>query len=87
MIVFVVFPCTKTLTYTVSFRPLRAAASGEEQKHKTAQDEAEILKVEADKVSGLEAASTELQSKVSGLKRVYTVTTKAAKSNMLEHNQ
>ena len=43
----------------------------EEQKHKAAQDEAETLKLEAEtlkleaaKVSGLEAASTELQGKV-----------------------
>lgn len=38
----------------------------EEQKHKAAQDEAEALKLEVEKVSGLEVASTELQSKVSG---------------------
>lgn len=37
---------------------------GEEQKHKAAQDEAETLKLEVEKVSGLEAANTELQSKV-----------------------
>lgn len=36
-----------------------------EQKHKAAQDEAEALKLETEKVSGLESASTELQSKVS----------------------
>lgn len=44
--------------------PVPPCRLGEEQKHKAAQDEAETLKLEVEKVSGLEAANTELQSKV-----------------------
>lgn len=44
--------------------PARLPRLREDQKHEAAQGEAEALKVEAEKVSGLEAASAELQSKV-----------------------